>query len=39
LWYKHETTNDGVSMTYYEDLGEELEWDHDRHPEIKKIYE
>jgi len=26
-------------MTYYEDLGEKLEWEHDRHPEIKKIYE
>ena len=39
LWYKHETTNDGVPMTYYEDLGEELEWDHNRLPEIKKIYE
>ena len=39
LWYKHETTNDGVPMTYYEDLGEELEWDHDKLPEIKKIYE
>jgi hypothetical protein len=39
LWYKYENTDDGVPMTYYEDLGEELEWEHDRHPETKKIYE
>ena len=32
LWYKYENTDDGVPMTYYEDLGEELEWEHDKHP-------
>ena len=26
LWYKYDTTEDGTPMTYYEDLGEELEW-------------
>lgn len=30
LWYKHDTTDDGTPMTYYEDLGEELKWEHDK---------
>jgi len=30
LYYEHEVDADGTKMTVYEDIGEELEWDHDR---------
>ena len=30
LWYKYDTTEDGTPMTYYEDLGEDLKWEHDK---------
>jgi len=30
LYYRHETDGSGIKMTKYEELGEELEWQHDR---------
>ncbi len=29
LYYRHETDGSGIKMTKYEELGEELEWQHD----------
>ena len=31
LYYEHETDGRGIKMTEYEDIGEELEWEHDKH--------
>ena len=30
LYYEHEIDGSGIKMTEYEDIGEQLEWDHDR---------
>ena len=30
MWYEKDATDTGVEMTYYEDLGEELKWPHDK---------
>ena len=30
LYYEHEVDESGTKMTVYEDIGEELEWEHDR---------
>ena len=30
LYYEHEIDGSGIKMTDYEDIGEELEWEHDR---------
>ena len=30
MWYESDHTDTGVEMTYYEDLGEELKWPHDK---------
>jgi len=30
LYYEHEADESGTKMTVYEDIGEELEWEHDR---------
>ena len=31
LYYEHEVDESGIKMTDYEDIGEELEWEHDEH--------
>ena len=31
LYYKHDVDGSGTKMTDFEDLGEELEWEHDEH--------
>ena len=30
LYYKHDADGSGIKMTKYEELGEELEWEHDK---------
>ncbi len=30
LYYEHEIDGSGIKMTEYEDIGEELEWEHDK---------
>ena len=34
LYYEHDVDESGTKMTIYEDIGEELEWDHDRSDRI-----
>ena len=33
LYYEHEVDSSGTKMTDYEDIGEELSWEHDEHDE------
>ena len=37
LYYEHEVDGQGIKMTDYEDLGEELEWEHDNKNNISSI--
>ena len=34
LYYEHDVDESGTKMTVYEDIGEQLEWDHDRSDRI-----